>query len=52
MNRPRCDPSTLARDLKRLVQRGYELKRVVPLDLSPQTYHIESVSLLEKSPAA
>jgi 23S rRNA (uracil1939-C5)-methyltransferase len=44
-----CDPSTLARDLKRLVQRGYELKRVVPLDLFPQTYHIESVTLMERS---
>jgi 23S rRNA (uracil-5-)-methyltransferase RumA len=43
-----CDASTLARDLKRLVQRGYELKRVVPLDLFPQTYHIESVTLLER----
>ncbi len=44
-----CDPSTLARDLKRLVQRGYELKHVRPLDLFPQTYHIESVSLLARS---
>ena len=43
-----CDPSTLARDLKRLVQRGYELKHVRPLDLFPQTYHIESVSLLDR----
>jgi len=51
MNRSRCDPSTLARDLKRFVQRSYELTHVRPLDLFPQTYHIESVSLVEKSPA-
>jgi 23S rRNA (uracil1939-C5)-methyltransferase len=47
-----CDPSTLARDLKRLAQRGYELRHVIPLDLFPQTYHIESVTLLEKPSGA
>jgi 23S rRNA (uracil-5-)-methyltransferase RumA len=47
-----CDPSTLARDLKRLVQRGYALRKVIPLDLFPQTYHIESVTLLEKPSGA
>jgi 23S rRNA (uracil1939-C5)-methyltransferase len=43
-----CDPSTLARDAKRLIQGGYRLKQVTPFDLFPQTYHIESISIFEK----
>ena len=43
-----CDPSTLARDARRLIAAGYHLKRVTPFDLFPQTYHIESISLFEK----
>ena len=42
-----CDPSTLARDLSRLMERGYECLRIQPLDLFPQTYHIETIVLLE-----
>ena len=43
-----CDPSTLARDAKRLMAGGYRLKQVTPFDLFPQTYHIESISIFEK----
>jgi tRNA/tmRNA/rRNA uracil-C5-methylase (TrmA/RlmC/RlmD family) len=42
-----CDPSTLARDLKAFARHGYRVAQVRALDLFPQTYHIESVALLE-----
>jgi 23S rRNA (uracil1939-C5)-methyltransferase len=41
-----CDPVTLARDLNLLARRHYKLDKVQPIDMFPQTYHIESVSLL------
>ncbi len=43
-----CDPATLARDAKRLVEMGYRLVHATPFDLFPQTYHIESISLFSK----
>lgn len=41
-----CDPSTLARDIKILAE-GYELVQSRAVDMFPQTYHMESVSLLK-----
>ncbi|MBN1890658.1 MAG: class I SAM-dependent RNA methyltransferase [Thermoflexales bacterium] len=37
-----CDPATLARDLKRLLQAGYQLERLAALDMFPQTFHVET----------
>lgn len=43
-----CDSATLARDLRYLCDNGYELKRVCPADMFPQTVHVETVVGLQR----
>lgn len=43
-----CNPSTQARDIKLLCEEKYNLVKVQPVDMFPQTYHIENVALLIK----
>ncbi len=43
-----CNPSTLARDIARLARFGYTLVVAQPIDMFPQTYHVETVVLLSK----
>ena len=45
-----CNPTTLAPNAAQLVEAGYELKKVRPVDMFPQTPHIECVALLEAGP--
>jgi 23S rRNA (uracil1939-C5)-methyltransferase len=45
-----CNPSTLARDVGDLVRQGYRLEWVEPVDMFPQTPHIEAVARLHRAP--
>ena len=43
-----CDPSTHARDCKKLIQAGYKIKKIYLLDFYPNTSHIESLVVFQK----
>ena len=43
-----CDPATLARDLKQLISSGYAVVQMHLIDLFPQTFHIETCSVLRR----
>ncbi len=43
-----CDPATWARDIARFAQDGYKLVMAQPVDMFPQTYHVECAALLKK----
>ena len=44
-----CNPDTLARDLKRAVRHGYEIRSIQPVDMFPHTPHIETVVVMSTS---
>ena len=44
-----CNPTTLAPNAAQLVEAGYTLRRVTPVDMFPQTPHVECVALLERT---
>jgi 23S rRNA (uracil1939-C5)-methyltransferase len=43
-----CDPATLARDLKQLTTQGWKISRLYLIDLFPQTFHIETCTVLTR----
>ena len=42
-----CNPATLARDLKFLLENGCRIKEIQPFDMFPQTAHVETVAFIE-----
>jgi len=43
-----CKPSSLARDLQVFVAHGYQVKKIQCVDMFPNTYHVETVALIQK----
>ena len=43
-----CDPATLARDLKIMIDKGYKIETVQPVDMFPYTSNVETIALLTR----
>ena len=43
-----CEPESLSRDLRTLIDGGFELLEVQPVDMFPQTHHVECVATLRR----
>jgi len=43
-----CNPTTLARDLAELAKRGYRLQMIQPFDFFPQTFHVETLAVMDR----
>ena len=43
-----CDPSTLARDCAILLANGYHVRSCIPVDMFPQTFHVESITMFQQ----
>ena len=44
-----CDPATLGRDLSQLIALGFVVEKIQPMEMFPQTHHIETIVLLKKT---
>ncbi|MBD0326408.1 MAG: class I SAM-dependent RNA methyltransferase [Pyrinomonadaceae bacterium] len=44
-----CDPATLARDLRALMQNDYQLETIAAFDMFPQTHHVETIARLKRN---
>ena len=45
-----CAPPALARDLRMFIASGYRIELLQPLDMFPQSYHLETIAVLKRSP--
>lgn len=43
-----CNPATMARDIKKILQAGYVIEFVKPFDMFPQTFHVETLTYLKR----